>query len=97
MAKNNSYKKVIAGTMTAAMVAGVVSPVAAAGKTFPDVENHWSKDSVYYLVEKGAIKGNDDGTFAPDRTVTRAEAATMMAQILNLKIEENAKPSFKDA
>ncbi|EOV9528818.1 S-layer homology domain-containing protein [Bacillus cytotoxicus] len=97
MAKNNSYKKVIAGTMTAAMVAGVVSPVAAAGKTFPDVEKHWSKDSVYYLVEKGAIKGNDDGTFAPDRTVTRAEAATMMAQILNLKIEENAKPSFKDA
>ncbi len=30
MAKTNSYKKVIAGTMTAAMVAGVVSPVAAA-------------------------------------------------------------------
>ncbi|EJQ11699.1 S-layer protein, partial [Bacillus cereus MSX-A12] len=26
MAKTNSYKKVIAGTMTAAMVAGVVSP-----------------------------------------------------------------------
>ena len=38
--------------MTAAMVAGVVSPVAAAGKTFPDVDGHWSKESVYYLVEK---------------------------------------------
>ncbi|MGH0951459.1 hypothetical protein [Bacillus mycoides] len=43
MAKTNSYKKVIAGTMTAAMVAGVVSPVAAAGKSFPDVPaDHWA-------------------------------------------------------
>ena len=74
--------------MTAAMVAGVVSPVAAAGKTFPDVDGHWSKESVYYLVEKGAIAGNDDGTFAPDREITRAEAATMMAKILNLPIEK---------
>ena len=30
--------------MTAAMVAGVVSPVAAAGKTFPDVPaGHWAE------------------------------------------------------
>ncbi|MGP4948555.1 MULTISPECIES: S-layer homology domain-containing protein [Bacillus] len=97
MAKTNSYKKVIAGTMTAAMVAGVVSPVAAAGKTFPDVDGHWSKESVYYLVEKGAIAGNDDGTFAPDREITRAEAATMMAKILNLPIEKGAKPSYADS
>ncbi|WP_395761213.1 S-layer protein Sap [Bacillus sp. 3G2] len=97
MAKTNSYKKVIAGTMTAAMVAGVVSPVAAAGKTFPDVDGHWSKESVYYLVEKGAIAGNPDGTFAPDREVTRAEAATMMAKILNLPIDNDAKPSYTDS
>ncbi|MBE7104845.1 S-layer homology domain-containing protein [Bacillus cereus] len=97
MAKTNSYKKLIAGTMTAAMVAGVVSPVAAAGKTFPDVDGHWSKESVYYLVEKGAIAGNDDGTFAPDREVTRAEAATMMAKILNLPIDKDAKPSYTDS
>ncbi|KXY11990.1 S-layer protein [Bacillus cereus] len=83
--------------MTAAMVAGVVSPVAAAGKTFPDVDGHWSKESVYYLVEKGAIAGNDDGTFAPDREITRAEAATMMAKILNLPIEKGAKPSYADS
>ncbi|RKF44193.1 S-layer protein [Bacillus wiedmannii] len=97
MAKTNSYKKVIAGTMTAAMVAGVVSPVAAAGKTFPDVDGHWSKESVYYLVDKGAIAGNPDGTFAPDREVTRAEAATMMAKILNLPIDNDAKPSYADS
>ncbi|HDV4624298.1 TPA: S-layer protein Sap, partial [Bacillus anthracis] len=98
MAKTNSYKKVIAGTMTAAMVAGVVSPVAAAGKTFPDVPaDHWGIDSINYLVEKGAVKGNDKGMFEPGKELTRAEAATMMAQILNLPIDKDAKPSFADS
>ena len=97
MAKTNSYKKLIAGTMTAAMVAGVVSPVAA-GKTFPDVPaKFWAEDSINYLVEKGAVKGNDAGLFEPGKEITRAEAATMMAQILSLPIEENAKPSYPDA
>ncbi|WP_237979627.1 S-layer homology domain-containing protein [Bacillus thuringiensis] len=98
MAKTNSYKKVIAGTMTAAMVAGVVSPVAAAGKSFPDVpEKFWGEESINYLVEKGAVKGNDKGMFEPEKEITRAEAATMMAQILNLPIDKDAKPSFGDS
>ena len=98
MAKTNSYKKLIAGTMTAAMVAGVVSPVAAAGKSFPDVpEKFWGEESINYLVEKGAVKGNDKGMFEPEKEITRAEAATMMAQILNLPIDKDAKPSFADS
>ncbi|MGH0942284.1 S-layer homology domain-containing protein [Bacillus mycoides] len=98
MAKTNSYKKLIAGTMTAAMVAGVVSPVAAAGKSFPDVPaDHWGIDSINYLAEKGAIAGNGTGMFEPEKEITRAEAATMMAKILNLPIDPNAKPSYTDA
>ncbi|ETT74694.1 S-layer homology domain-containing protein [Bacillus mycoides] len=98
MAKTNSYKKVIAGTMTAAMVAGVVSPVAAAGKSFPDVPaDHWALDSINYLVDKGAIEGKPDGTYAPAEEIDRASAAKIMAITLNLKVEEGAQPSFKDA
>ncbi|WBO92338.1 S-layer homology domain-containing protein [Bacillus tropicus] len=98
MAKTNSYKKVIAGTMTAAMVAGVVSPVAAAGKSFPDVPaGHWGLDSINYLVDKGAIEGKPDGTYAPAEDIDRASAAKIMAITLGLKVEEGAQPSFKDA
>ncbi|GAB6445127.1 MULTISPECIES: S-layer homology domain-containing protein [Bacillus] len=98
MAKINSYKKVIAGTMTAAMVAGVVSPVAAAGKSFPDVPaGHWGLDSINYLVDKGAIEGKPDGTYAPAEEIDRASAAKIMAITLGLKVEEGAQPSFKDA
>ena len=35
--------------------------------------------------------------FEPGKEITRAEAATMMAQILNLPIDKNAKPSFGDS
>ncbi len=37
------------------------------------------------------------GMFEPGKEITRAEAATMMAQILNLPIDKNAKPSFGDS
>ncbi|MEA1011816.1 S-layer homology domain-containing protein [Bacillus cereus] len=98
MAKTNSYKKVIAGTMTAAMVAGVVSPVAAAGKSFPDVPaGHWAEGSINYLVDKGAITGKPDGTYAPNESIDRASAAVIFTKILNLPVDENAQPSFKDA
>ncbi|TKI89595.1 S-layer homology domain-containing protein, partial [Bacillus wiedmannii] len=98
MAKTNSYKKVIAGTMTAAMVAGVVSPVAAAGKSFPDVQpGSWSAEYIDYLVAKKAIEGKPDGTFAPTEAIDRASAAKIMAITLGLEVKEGAKPSFKDA
>ena len=35
--------------------------------------------------------------FEPGKEITRAEAATMMAKILNLRIDTNAKPSFGDS
>jgi hypothetical protein len=98
MAKTNSYKKLIAGTMTAAMVAGVVSPVAAAGKTFPDVEpGSWSAEYIDYLVAKKAIEGKPDGTFAPAEAIDRASAAKIMAITLGLEVKDGAKPTFKDA
>ena len=97
MAKTNSYKKVIAGTMTAAMVAGVVSPVAA-GKTFPDVQpGSWSAEYIDYLVAKKAIEGKPDGTFAPTEAIDRASAAKIMAITLGLEVKDGAKPTFKDA
>ncbi|GAB6445123.1 MULTISPECIES: S-layer homology domain-containing protein [Bacillus] len=98
MAKTNSYKKLIAGTMTAAMVAGVVSPVAAAGKSFPDVEpGSWSAEYIDYLVAKKAIEGKPDGTFAPTEAIDRASAAKIMAITLGLEVKDGATPTFKDA
>ena len=35
--------------------------------------------------------------FEPGKEITRAEAATMMAKILNLPFDKDAKPSFSDS
>ncbi|MNC27134.1 Endoglucanase precursor [compost metagenome] len=46
--------------------------------------------------KKGIITGYPDGSFRPDRTVTRAEFAVMLAKALKLQNVE-AVLSFKDA
>ena len=55
----------------------------AAGAKFPDVENHWAKGYVNVLSEKAIINGYPDGTFAPNKTITRGEIATMVANSLS--------------
>ena len=47
--------------------------------TFNDVPNtHWAAQSVGYLANAGVISGTGDGSFAPDRTVTREEFVKMV-------------------
>ena len=90
--------RIIAAAVIAASILSYSSSSFAQIKTFPDVQaGHWAEDSINYLVEKGAVKGNDEGMFEPGKEITRAEAATMMAKILNLPIDKDAKPSFTDS
>ena len=47
---------------------------------FPDVgPDDWYTQSVTYLASIGIIRGYPDGTFKPDRSITRAEFATMIS------------------
>lgn len=54
----------------------------------------WGYGEITKLNERGLIKGYPDGTFKPDNTITRAEAATIIAREFNLKATKS--PSFKD-
>ena len=47
--------------------------------SFSDVkEGAWYYDAVMELTEKGILKGYQDGTFRPDRKITRAEFASVL-------------------
>jgi len=49
---------------------------------FKDIGNHWAKQEIEFITDKGLMQGYPDGTFQPDRALTRAEYATMKAKEL---------------
>ena len=49
---------------------------------FKDTKGHWAESSINLLSELGIINGYADGTFKPDKPITRAEVATMLARFL---------------
>ncbi|MBU8906041.1 S-layer homology domain-containing protein [Desertibacillus haloalkaliphilus] len=98
----NATVKVMAGSLLIASLAFGLperSPAAAEAAIFEfnDIEGKYYTDPVNVLYEKGILKGYGDGTFAPDRDVTRAEAAAMLARSLNLDTERTVgEPVFDD-
>ncbi|MBW5449368.1 hypothetical protein GE107_25405 [Cohnella sp. CFH 77786] len=65
-----------------------------AGASLTDIEGHWAKDAIQKLAQLGAVSGYADGTFRPDRTVTRAEFTAMLVKAFGLQEQGNA--SFDD-
>ncbi len=62
--------------------------------SFTDVEEGaWYYNYVGFMAECGIISGYPDGTFAPDATITRAEFATMISRLDEMK---TAKIKFAD-
>lgn len=52
---------------------------------FGDVAAHWARESINDAAMAGWINGYEDGTFRPDAAITRAEAVTMVNNVLGRK------------
>mgnify|MGYP000774774265 FL=1 len=50
---------------------------------FSDIANHWAKDEISIAYNNGWITGYLDGTFGPQRDITRAETMTLVNRVLN--------------
>ena len=53
-----------------------------ATKSFTDLSGHWAKSYVELAAGNGWIAGYPDGTFGPDKKITRAETVTMINRVL---------------
>ncbi|MBR7081656.1 MAG: S-layer homology domain-containing protein, partial [Oscillospiraceae bacterium] len=49
---------------------------------FSDTENHWAADEISKAARNGWVNGYEDGTFRPDKYITRAEAMTLLNRVL---------------
>jgi hypothetical protein len=61
---------------------------------FPDTNGHWAAAEINKWVEKGIINGNPDGTYAPERPISRAEFSTLLSRLFNYI--EKSNNSFTD-
>ncbi|MFJ7186817.1 S-layer homology domain-containing protein [Lysinibacillus xylanilyticus] len=102
MKKISSKKKMFNVAMASALTAGAVVAIApasadAAAVSFKDVPaNSTHAEAISNLVERGIINGFPDGTFGPNKTVTRGQAAKIIAGMLELDTKNVKNPNFKD-
>jgi alpha-tubulin suppressor-like RCC1 family protein len=58
---------------------------------FNDLAGHWAKDSILQAAEKGYVNGYSDGSFLPDRAITRSEFVKLVVTAMHLPVvTENA-------
>jgi len=64
------------------------TPVPEPAVQLSDIQNHWAKENIEQLVAMGAISGYPDGTFAPDKGISRAEFAVVLVKAFKLEALE---------
>ena len=93
-------RKVAKVTIATAVAASSIPLVAAPGvmaNKFSDVSpTNSHADNIAQLAARGVIDGYKDGTFKPNQYITRAQAAKIIANTLNLDTTNVTNPNFKD-
>ncbi|RKQ18898.1 S-layer homology domain-containing protein [Ureibacillus endophyticus] len=68
-----------------------------AATSFTDVkEDFWAEKEISNFVDLGIVKGYPDKTFRPENTVTRGQAAIMIARGLKLDVSNVGAVSYED-
>lgn len=99
-----SYRKFLAGSVSAAMVASTFAAVAPAdvqqadaAESFSDVSSdYWASGSIQRLAEEGIINGYSDGTYGPGEEISRGQVAELLVNAFDLEVDQNAESSFED-
>lgn len=73
-----------------AAAAGAVAVEAAVGVELRDLAGHWAETAIRGAVGKRYVDGYQDGSFLPDREVSRAEFVKMAAAALKLSVKGSA-------
>ncbi|MFX3635826.1 MAG: glycosyl hydrolase [Candidatus Pristimantibacillus sp.] len=90
-------KKWFAGSIAAILIASLAIPITAQGAvsgSANDATGHWAQKSIQRWTDNGVIKGYSDGSFQPDKSMTRAEFAAMVNGIFGYYAE--SQQSFSD-
>ena len=98
-ARFQKVNRAAVATVLAASGAVAVLPIndVKAASPFTDLEpSHFAYDAILNLYERNIISGYGNGKFGPNDSVTRGQAAKMLAQVLELDTTSIVNPNFKD-
>lgn len=94
------YTKFVATAATATLVASAIVPVASAAE-LSDIKGNTHEEHINALVDAGVINGYPDGTFKPNKTLTRSDVVKLLGKYLETQGYEPAgnyktSPAFAD-
>ncbi|WP_342473093.1 S-layer homology domain-containing protein [Metasolibacillus sp. FSL H7-0170] len=94
------YKKFVATAATATLVASAIVPVASAAN-LSDIAGNTHEEAINALVDAKVISGYPDGTFKPNKALTRSDVVKLLGKYLETEGYEPASnwktsPAFAD-
>lgn len=91
-------KKSVASVALAAMLSVFVAPAASAALPFTDASTipSWAEEAIEELMDQGVLSGNDDGSFAPNRQLNRAEVSKIIVLASGIDFDVAGGPHFPD-
>ncbi|HJB04075.1 MAG TPA: S-layer homology domain-containing protein, partial [Candidatus Evtepia excrementipullorum] len=78
------WKKAVALLLAVAMMVPLALAAPSTEGSFSDVEDHWAQAEIEKAVATGWVDGYPDGTFKPEKTITRAEFTKMILDATHL-------------
>ncbi|NUU78738.1 immunoglobulin-like domain-containing protein [Paenibacillus xylanilyticus] len=68
---------------------GILSRIFDVGGTkqvaLKDIKGHWAEDAIVQFTQAGIIRGNGNGTFKPNKAITREEMAVILSKIVDFQ------------
>ena len=94
----NLRKGLASVALTALASTIVVAPVQAARLGFTDNAEipSWADEAIEELMDQGVVNGNDDGSFAPNRQLNRAEVSKVIVLATGIDLDTTGGPHFPD-
>ena len=82
-----NLKRALSLLLSSAMVLGMLV-MGSSAASYTDVTSEENVEAIEVLKAVGVMTGDENGNFNPNKQVTRAEMAVVMANLLDLKVED---------
>ena len=81
-----SLKKSLAQLMIICMMITML-PAGTHAVTTSDISDHWAKNTIQSWLDQSLITGYEDGSFKPDKSITRAEFMALVNKVYNIQLK----------